>query len=233
MRGLEISCFGPFSAALDGVPLTAFESAKVRGLLACLATEPGQPHPRSLLADLLWPEQSEESARRSLSQALYNLRSVLGERAVSLTIVSDAIRLALDENDRVDVVAFSRLVQACDQHPHHVIESCPPCQERLQAAAGLYRGEFLEGFSLRDSAVFDEWLLNRREAYHQDARRIFSSLLACHERLGQEQEALQDARRLVELDPYDDNSCQSLMRLLSARMPWRSTSASAAPCRKS
>jgi DNA-binding SARP family transcriptional activator/predicted ATPase len=216
MHALEISCFGPFSAALGGVPLTAFESSKVRGLLVCLAVEPGQPHPRSLLADLFWPEQSEESARRSLSQALYNLRHVLGERAASLTIAPDGIRLALDEDDHIDVVEFSRLVRACDQHPHHYIESCPSCQERLQAAAGLYRGEFLESFSLRDSAVFDEWLLLRREAYHQDARRAFASLAAGFERQGRTRDALQSAHRLAELDPYDDGACQTLMRLLAA-----------------
>ena len=216
MHSLAISCFGPFSAALDGVPITAFESAKVRALLACLAIEPGQPHARSILADLLWPDHSEEQARRNLSQALYNLRSVLGERASSLTFPSDAIQLDLLAGDAVDVAEFSRLLQACDQHPHHVIESCPPCQERLQLAASLYRGELLEGFSLRDSAVFEEWLLSQREAYHQNARRAFASLLACHERLGDTQEALQAARRLAELDPYDDGACQALMRLLAA-----------------
>jgi DNA-binding SARP family transcriptional activator/predicted ATPase/tetratricopeptide (TPR) repeat protein len=220
MRGLEISCFGPFRAALDGVPLTTFESAKVRALLAYLAVESGQPQARSMLADLLWPEQAEDQARRRLSQALYNLRAVLGERALSpvscLSITSDAILLTLAEDDRVDVVAFSHLMQACDQHSHHVLESCPPCQERLQAAAEFYRGEFLQGFSLRDSAVFEEWILVKREAYRQQARRLFASQLDYHERQDHKQEALSAALRLSDLDPYDESACQAVMRLLAA-----------------
>ncbi len=227
MARLAISLFGAFSASLDGAPLTTFKSGKVRALLAYLAVEAGIAHSRSVLADLLWPEQGEERARRSLSQALYNLRYVLGERnalqgehashaATLLTISPDTIQLSPSVDDWVDVLEFNRLVQACDQHPHRSIEICATCEERLQVMVGLYRGEFLEGIEVRDSAPFEEWVLLRREGYRQDVRRAFASLAACHERQGHTREALQAARRLFELDPYDDSACAGLVRLLAA-----------------
>ena len=226
MAGLAISLFGTFHATLDNIPLTSFESDKVRALLAYLAVETREAHSRAILADLLWPEQNEERARRSLSQALYNLRTVLGERnsiivertsapTSRLSISPDGIQLNLGGDDCVDVVDFSRLMAACDQHLHRFIESCTSCLERFQAAAELYRGDFLDGFSVRGSTVFENWALLKRESYRQDASRAFSSLAAYQERQGRTQDALQAARRLAELEPYDDGACQGLMRLLA------------------
>ena len=36
------------------------------------------------------------------------------------------------------------------------------------AGVELYRGDFLEGFSLRDSAAFDEWQFFQAEALRQE-----------------------------------------------------------------
>ena len=75
---LRICCLGSFQAKLDGVPL-AFETDKVRALLAYLAVEAGQEQPRQRLAHLLWADQPEAKALHSLSQALSSLRKTLGE----------------------------------------------------------------------------------------------------------------------------------------------------------
>ena len=53
---LSLSLLGAFQASLNGQLLTEFYSSKVRALLAYLAVEAGQQHPRSMLATLLWPE---------------------------------------------------------------------------------------------------------------------------------------------------------------------------------
>ncbi|MCL4863269.1 MAG: hypothetical protein KJZ93_27945, partial [Caldilineaceae bacterium] len=78
MPHLALSCFSPFQAALDGERLTRFHSAKAQALLAYLALEADQPHPREKVATLLWPLDSEVSARGSLRQTLYELRKLLG-----------------------------------------------------------------------------------------------------------------------------------------------------------
>jgi len=48
MARLQISLLGPFQAALDGKPVTGFESNKVRALLTYLAVEADRSHPRRL-----------------------------------------------------------------------------------------------------------------------------------------------------------------------------------------
>ena len=77
---LALSLFGGFQATLDGVPLTAFESNKVRGLLAYMAVEQ-RPHSREALGDLLWPEQPEKTARQLAQRALQPAQSARGQNS--------------------------------------------------------------------------------------------------------------------------------------------------------
>lgn len=79
MPCLSIHTLGAFHVILDGEPVTAFESNKVRALLVYLAVEAGRPHSRDILIGFLWPDQPEQAARRNLSQALLNLRHVIGD----------------------------------------------------------------------------------------------------------------------------------------------------------
>ncbi len=69
MARLSVSFLGGFSVALDGRPITSFESNKVRALLAYLATETDLPHSRDQLAGLLWPELPDQAARNNLRYA--------------------------------------------------------------------------------------------------------------------------------------------------------------------
>ena len=80
MAHLSLSLLGAFQATLDGKPITGFESAKVRALLAYLALEADGPHRRESLAGLLWPDRPEQVARHNLRHALSVLRKVIGDR---------------------------------------------------------------------------------------------------------------------------------------------------------
>ncbi len=77
---LTLTLLGTLQFTLDGKPLTAFESDKVRALLAYLALETGHPHRREALAELFWPDRPDGVARNSLRQALANLRKAIGDR---------------------------------------------------------------------------------------------------------------------------------------------------------
>ena len=79
MARLELRLLGPLQVLLDGNPITSFESAKVRGLLAFLAAEALRPQFRESLAELLWPGWPQESAMSNLRHALADLRKKLGD----------------------------------------------------------------------------------------------------------------------------------------------------------
>ena len=83
MAHLSISLLGSFQVTRDGKPVTGFESAKERALLAFLAAESGRPHPREVLAELLWPERPPGVALANLRHVLANLRKAIAD-ALSL-----------------------------------------------------------------------------------------------------------------------------------------------------
>src|SRR5262245_51572448 len=158
MARLSLSLLGAVQVSLDRAAVTAFDSDKVRALLVYLAIEAQQPHRRESLVGLLWPESTEGAARRSLNQALYNLRQAIGDQAAAppyFHIRPDALQFNTASDHGLDVATFSALLDACDTHQHQRIETCLACALRLQQAAGLYRGSFLEHFFVADSAAFE------------------------------------------------------------------------------
>jgi predicted ATPase/DNA-binding SARP family transcriptional activator len=220
MRRLAIRLLGPFEVAVDGAPVTSFEYAKVRALLAYLAVEAQRPLPRAELAALLWPDQPEKSARGSLSQALTTLRNALGDKAApSPLLLADAQSVQLDPSSAVEVdvdaVQFLALVRASATHAHRSVRTCAPCSERLQLALGLYRGHFLADVSIADSEVFEEWASLQREHLLQRALSILERLVERAQWRGAYTDALTYAQRLVALEPILEANQRTYMRLLA------------------
>ena len=218
MAGLDLAFLGDYRATLDGEPISGFESARVRALLAYLAVEAEHPHRREALAALLWPERPEAGARASLSQALFNLRSILGDRRRTpplLVVTAQTIGMNNAAGATVDVTSFTSLLQVCAQHPHPQIEMCEACRQRLQEAVALYGGSFLQDLSVDDSVSFDEWVLLRREHLHRLVMEVLGWLTAGYERRGEYAQGLQYAWRQVALDPWREEAQRQLMRLLA------------------
>jgi DNA-binding SARP family transcriptional activator/predicted ATPase len=222
---LKIRLLGPFRVALDGEPATGFESDKVRALLAYLAVTGDRSHRRETLAGLLWPEYPERSARASLRNALANLRTVIRDRARSqdrtrsqdrassgdhdssppfLHITPQTIQFNSDSDHWLDVAAFTNLLTGDE-----------PTSEALEAAVSLYRGPFLEGFSIPDSAAFEEWLLFKREQLSRQVLDALHELAGVYELRGAYEQALSHAWRQVELEPWREEGYRQLMRLLT------------------
>jgi predicted ATPase/DNA-binding SARP family transcriptional activator len=218
MRRISIRLLGPFEVAIDGALVTTFAYAKVRALLAYLAVERQHPHPRAHLATLLWPDQSERTARASLSQALTTLRTALDEkRADRPLLLADAqhVQLDLDTSIELDVAQFLACLRAADAHGHHSWRTCPSCAERSQQALDFYRGSFLADVPIADSDVFEEWATLQREHLHQRALSALERLVERAQWRGAYTEALSYAQRLVALEPLLEEHQRACMRLLA------------------
>jgi predicted ATPase/DNA-binding SARP family transcriptional activator len=203
---LSLFLLGPFGVSLEGQPVTGFESDKVRALLAYLAVEAERPHRRQTLAGLLWPEFPERTARRNLRNALYNLRQVIRERDATppvLSVTRDTVQFDLRSDHWLDVATCTSLLT----HKQAV--------HQLEEAVALYRGPFLEGFSLRDSPAFEDWSLLVRERLLRQVLDALSHLAAHYEARGAYSRACEYARRQVDLEPWQEEAHRLLMRLLA------------------
>jgi DNA-binding SARP family transcriptional activator/predicted ATPase len=213
---LSLSLLGPFQVTLDGEPVTGFESNKVRALLAYLAVEASQPHPRTVLAGLLWPDRPDQAAFASLRNALSNLRNAIGDRArfgdrhatlPLLQITRETIQFDPASDHWLDVAAFQTLVETT--------EADRPAHERLEEAVALYRGDFLAGFSVRDSPEFENWALLMRERLQRQVLDALRRLVAHYESNSDVARGSEIAWRWAELAPWEEEAHQALMRLLA------------------
>jgi predicted ATPase/DNA-binding SARP family transcriptional activator len=210
MSRLSISLLGPFQVALDEKPALGFESDKVRALLAYLAVEVDRLHRRETLAGLLWPDFPERSARKNLRTALANLRRVIGDREGGLSflhITRQTIQFNAASDYELDVATFATLL-AADATSQLGIDS-------LQEAVALYQGPFLEGFSIPDSTLFEEWVLLKREELGRQVLQTLHHLADHYEQQGRYDQALPYAWRQLELEPWREEAHQQLMCLLA------------------
>lgn len=212
MSCLSIHTLGAFHVILDGEPVTAFESNKVRALLVYLAVETGRPHSRDTLIGFLWPDQPEHAARRNLSQALFNLRQVIGDEQADppfLCVTRHTVQFNHGSAHWLDVAEFENQVgQSTGQ-------DASLAATHLRSAAGLYQGEFLAGFFVDDSLPFSEWASLLRERLHHQALDTLYHLAHYHEQRRDYQQARYYAQRQVELEPWREEAHQQLMRLLA------------------
>lgn len=217
MAHVTLCVLGPLQISCDGAPVTGLESTKVRALLVYLAVEAGRAHARAALAELLWPDQPEAVAQHNLRQALGNLRQALGDRTADaplLLITRETVQFNPASTSWLDLAACTALLVMCETHPHRRATTCPSCAERRAHAAALYRGDFLEHFFVGDSAAFEEWASLRRERLRQQVLSALANLTFYAEQRGEYEAAQRSAWRQVELDPWNEQAHQTLMRLL-------------------
>ena len=200
-------------------------------------------HRRETLAGLLWPDWPDRSAMTNLRNALSNLRTVLRDRADTqvrpcILVDRETVQFDRESDCWVDVLEFEEQLRVArselgipgeEAHSTHGPErpagtrhSQPetPDSRRLYPAAletgvSLYRGPFLEGFSLRDSPPFEHWALATRERLQRQAMEALQRLSLYHESRGEYEQALQHARRQLELEPWSEEAHRQTMRSLA------------------
>src|SRR5690348_2404310 len=166
-------------------------------LLAIIASAPGPAVSRDRLLGLLWPERDERTARHLLADSVYVLRQALGGDAIVAS--GEMVRLSAAVV-WTDVGAFRQAI----------------ADARWSDALALYRGDFLDGFFLRNAVEFDQWMLAERNRLRALATGAAAALARALERAGRIQDAIAAAERGLELTPCDEPTLRQVVTLLMA-----------------
>ena len=193
---LQINLLGKPEVHLDDERLTNFSTTKTEALLYYLAAT-GQSHRRETLAGLLWPEMPEAKARRNLTKSLTVLRRLLEP---FLLIETQRVGFNPEVAFGLDVTQFTEIVSTAPLSPDTIT---------------LYRGDFLESFSVKGSLAFEEWLLIQREQLRTLAINALETLMEQATRERDYVNGVTYGRRLLELDPWRESVHQQLMLLLA------------------
>jgi predicted ATPase/DNA-binding SARP family transcriptional activator len=196
---IKFHLLGHAQITLDDHPITDFASEKEQLLLCYLACNPGE-HSRSKMAGLLWSEMSEERARANLSTAVYNLRQLVPD---AIKATRKTVTLNPEQPVWLDTTDLQKAASG---------EGVSP-----ETAAAHYRGLFLEGIFPQNAPELESWLQQERERWRLLALTILDRLSGEQIRAGKWDEAITTLRRLLELEPWREESHRLLMRLLAGQ----------------
>lgn len=201
MAALEIALLGAPTVTQNGKPVSINRN-KSMALLAYLALADG-PLRRDSLATLLWPDLDQAHARANLRRELAYLRDELS--AEWFTADRETLALEVLAEVSVDVVVFrSHLaaLQAIDWTEGTTADE--QSIARLAEAISVYRGDFLDGFSLRDAPAFDDWQYYTGEELRRKLAWVLDLLLHVQREAGNLATAQELALRRLAIDPLDE-----------------------------
>src|SRR6266581_1052131 len=225
MSTLKVALLGPPEVSHRDHRLT-FPDSKGLALLAYLATE-GGVHERQKLTRLLWPESDMAHGRTALRITLLHLRRILeedtspeGESHVLIT--HDTLGLDLASGIDLDLHALETAWKLMHALPTPV---APPFIEgvkgevrrtliaRLQSAATLYRGGFLQDFTLRNTLDFDNWVGMQQGYWYQRIEHVFDWLSHLQSAEGEIEQAIATVERWRCFDPLNEDISLRMMQL--------------------
>lgn len=206
-----VRLFGGFevSTAAEGVVADShWRKRKSRTLLAMLAVRQGQDLPRDVVTERLWPEMSEEQARRNFYVTWSVMKQAMSHGGAAadskdfvecrggICRVTRAVRSDLDDFDE----ALSRLRAAQAAGDDDTVLEC------ARAISRIYRGELLPG------DIYDEWFTEVRERAKHDLCDAMMAGAAVAEGRGHTDVALMLLRKAAGTDPWREDVYRAIMR---------------------
>ena len=158
---------------------------------------------------MLWPDYPNPSALTYLRNTLSNLRQVIVDAQAHppyLIISRETIQINPASSLWIDLHAFEELIRLIGDPQAQITN--------LRAAIALYRGPFLDGLSC-DSSAFEEWALTQRERVNRQLREALGSLASLYGQTGDYNKSIQTARRLLELELWDEAAHRLVMQGLA------------------
>ena len=219
MSNLKIALLGP-PEVYHADQLLAIPDRKALALLVYLAVE-GGAHARQRLTRLFWPESDMAHGRAALRNTLLHLRHVLGEdtqpdHRSHLMITRDSIGLNVASSIDLDLHALQAawtLIQELPSREAVQGEVQRTLISQLQHAADMYRGGFLEEFTLRDTLDFDNWVGLQRSYWYSRIGQVFAWLSQMQSEEGAIEQAIATVDRWLSLDPLNEDIYLRLMQL--------------------
>ncbi len=232
IESLSIKLLGSPEVSLEGRNLR-FGRKKALALLCYLAAEGGKRHRRDL-AELLWPTSEERRARTDLRSILTSLRRTLEEDGTSNHGRGEGIRfLALDGDllgveERGAELDLRTLHEAVSLARGETSGTSPGGRRaddavgrrhliaRLEEALGIYRGTFMEGFSLGDAPEFGLWLEAERARWREAFGELCEGVSRLQVKAGRLEDATETTRLWARHAPLEEAAHLRLAELLSA-----------------
>ena len=208
---LNIRLLGPPLVYLNGELIT-IDRRMTRALLYYLAAF-GKPVGRTQLAELFWPEESDEKQRRQLRGTLNKLRNALPNSEYIQTY-QDTIALDF-ERISVDVQEFRELITGAGNFliTWHQDQSLPVhIYQQLVKGAKLWHGSvFIHSEVMSVSQALEQWWMQTAQSLEHQYMSVLKSLIRHENIIGANEKALPWLETALEIDDLDEELHYSLL----------------------
>lgn len=200
---MDVALLGPPTITWGGHPLE-LTRRQSRALLYRIAASP-HALSRDHLCFLLWPDTPDATARRNLTVLLSHLRRTLPSPTMLMT-GDDVIGL---DHQAVwsDIWAFADALAATSYEPQ---------PDQLRRAVELYRGAFLDGFTLPTSPEFEDWAAQERQTWERRYLETLATLTELYTAQGEYQSAIETAQQYLATDDLAEAMHRQLITLYAA-----------------
>jgi DNA-binding SARP family transcriptional activator len=206
---IRVNLFGRFEARCDRRQMRGLRARKVQEFLSYVLLSRQRPVQREKLADHLWQHVDSRCTKKYLRQALWQLQRAYEAEASAddgplLVVDHDWIGIHGDAPIWVDARELERAYETAIEAPPG--ELAPLLRERLRTAAGLYRGELLEGW-------YYDWCVYHRDTYRSMYLSLLHRLMLDAEATGNWETGLLYGRRALQEDRANERIHALMMGL--------------------
>lgn len=188
---VDIKLLGEIKVKLDQEKIE-FPYKKVEALFYYLLVEKNIS--REKIASLLWGNMTDSKAKKNLRNALYQLKKSIKDDIFKKS-GSSTLRLNKKEyNFQIDLEKFKE-------------------SENLQQSLKAYQGDFLDGFLLKRSSAFNDWIIENRNYYQQLYIEKLKKQIEYLENEEKEDKAIDYLHELIKVDEFNELAYRKLMKL--------------------
>ncbi len=211
-EGLSIITLGELAITRNGTAIEGLASRKAEALLVFLACNPGA-HSREVLADMLWDDLTPDRARGNLSVLMTSLRQQLGDY---FETTRHTLAFSQAQPHWLDALELQRTFEDARREVQPGARALTPATAtQLDRALGLYRGDFLQGFMLRESAGFEQWVTTEQERLRHINVAARELLVTTYLRQQAYDAGLTHATNLLQQEPFHEEIHRQVLLLLA------------------
>ncbi|TCO75253.1 AAA family ATPase [Marinisporobacter balticus] len=145
---------------------------------------------RDTLANILWGEVEEKTAKKNLRQAMYKIKKDF-DMDIIISPKKSVVMLNKDIKIETDI--------------HHFLRD-------EENSIEVYTGEFLKGFHVKDGEPFDEWMMQYRDKLKDLYMQRLNRKIEDARSEKDVQTVIAYAKKLIEIDNFDEKPYRILMK---------------------
>ncbi|HSK70947.1 MAG TPA: tetratricopeptide repeat protein, partial [Pyrinomonadaceae bacterium] len=190
----------------------AWTTRRARDIFCYIATSKHRRVEKDVLIDTFWRDDDLETIEKNFHPTISHIRKALNSRQSFkqkfLIFRDGAYQLNPELSYTIDTEDFENFIAEAEKAKRE--NDTESFRENLEAAHGLYRGEYMEG-------VYDDWAEERRHYYTEQYNRILNALAKLAYGEKKWSNALKFAGDILKADPYREDAHRLIMKVFAAQ----------------